>query len=356
MGGYSAVIKQQSEGIMAESVRGFWGRRVAVVATLACSVGALGALGAWSPASADSGPLVGAAHRALHYLSTQQQADGSIDHSASETDDYILGTTAAGGNPNALIASSGKSVYDFLTADIVDATSTSNRTGKLVQAVIAGHRNPRNFAGVDLLKKLEGPGGTAGGFYDPATGAFNNGGNATFEQANSMLGLEAAHNPLFPVTGKAIAFLKSLQDTSGPGAGGWPADGTDNTNSTAMALMALAGVYDHSADWAAFVFLHTQQDPASGGFAFTTLGPFGSPSSDPDSDALVIQGLVAARQDPGSARWTNAAGNAPTDIVTFQDPATGGFEFLHGVAPDAFTTTFVPAGLLERPFPILPCI
>jgi hypothetical protein len=337
--------------MMGETVRTVRGRRLAVALSFACSIGVLAS---WAvPARADADPLFGAAHRALHYLSTQQQADGSIDHSASETDDYILGTAAIGANPNALIASSGNSVYDFLAADITDATSTANRTGKLVQALVAGHRNPRNFAGEDLLTKLEGPRGTAGGFYDPATGAFNTGGNAAFEQANSILGLEAAHNRRFPVTPKAIAFLKSLQDTSGPGAGGWPADGTDNTNSTAMALMALAAACDHSADSAAFAFLHTQQDPASGGFAFTTLGPFGSPSSDPDSDALVIQGLVAAGQDPDSATWTNSAGNALTDIVTFQDPVTGGFAFLHGIAPDAFTTTFVPAGLLERPFPIL---
>jgi hypothetical protein len=128
----------------------------------------------------------------------------------------------------------------------------------------------------------------------------------------------------------------------------------DNTNSTAMALMALAAVHNHRADAAAFRFLHTQQDPATGGFAFTTLGPFGSPASDPDSDALVIQGLVAARQHPGSATWTNQHGNALTDIVTFQDPAPGGFSFLRGTPPDAFTTSFVPAGLLKAPFPIRP--
>jgi hypothetical protein len=127
----------------------------------------------------------------------------------------------------------------------------------------------------------------------------------------------------------------------------------DNTNSTAMALMALASVHRRDGVAAALAFLHTQQDPDSGGFAFTTLGPFGSPASDPDSDALVIQGLVAVHQDPGSPVWTNSSGNALTDIVTFQDPATGGFSFLHGIPPDAFTTTFVPAGLLERPFPIV---
>jgi hypothetical protein len=301
-----------------------------------------------------SSDLRDAARRALAYLGTQQLADGSLLGSASVTEDYILGATAAGRDPNTLVAPSGESVYDFLAANIADATTNANRTGKLVQALVAGRRNPLNFAGTNVLALLEGRGGTAGGFYDPATGGFGEPENAAFTSANAILGLVAARNPAFPVTRKAIAFLKGLQTTSGPGAGGWQADGVENTNATAMALMALAAVRDHSADRAALAFLHTQQDPATGGFAFTTLGPFGSTASDPNSDALVIQGLVAARQDPGSRTWSNANGNALTDILTFQDPATGGFSFVRGTPPDAFTTSQIPAGLLKAPFPILP--
>lgn len=323
-------------------------RALAVAAVLA------GALFSPTPAHGDSDQFTTAANRALAFLATQQLADGSLDDRASETEDWILGTTAAGRDPNRLVSSAGKSVYDFLAADFADATSDANRTGKLVQALVAGRRSPRNFAGHDVLALLEGPGGTAGGFYDPATGAFNTGGNAAFQQSNAMLGLEAADDDAFPVTRRAKAFLLSLQVTSGTGAGGWPADGTPNTNSTAMALMALAGDGDRHGRAAALAFLHTQQDPNSGGFAFSTLGPFGSPNSDPDSDALVAQGLVAAGQDPTGPRWTNARGNALVDILRFQDPATGGIFFLPGSPPDAFTTSFVPAGLLQAPFPITP--
>lgn len=146
---------------------------------------------------------------------------------------------------------------------------------------------------------MTGPGGAAGGFYDPATGSFCGGGNAAFTQANAILGLVAADNPACPVPPKAVAFLAGLQDTSGPGTGGWQADGVINTNSTSMALMAQAAVHVSGAN-AVFAFLHSQQDPSTGGFAFTTLGSFDSTASDPDSDALVIQGLEAAGQDPGS--------------------------------------------------------
>jgi iron complex transport system substrate-binding protein len=333
--------------------RGYHWRLVAVCATV------LGLAVAPATVRADSTPthgqLVSAANHALAFLATQQQPDGSLENFASLTEDWILGTVASGNDPNDLVAPSGKSAFDFLVADIADATSDANRTGKLIQTVVAAGRDPRSFAGQNLLAMEEGPGATAGGFYDPATGAFNTGVNATFHQSNAILGLTAAHDPQFPVTPQAIAFLKSLQATTDPGAGGWrasPEHGT-NTNSTAMALMALASVNDHSADAAALAFLHTQQDPSHGGFPLSTLGQFGNPNSDPDSDALVIQALVAANQDPGSPVWTNAGGNALSDILRFRDEATGGFFFLPGFAPDAFTTSFIPSGLLESPFPIL---
>jgi len=144
---------------------------LAVVATaLACS-------GLLAPAVAQAGDgrhdLRAAASRVLAFLSSKQLADGSLDERASETEDFILGDTAAGRDPNRLVASSGKSVYDFLAADIADATVDSNRTGKLVQALVAGRRDPTSLAGQNILARLEGPGARAGGFYDPVTGAFN---------------------------------------------------------------------------------------------------------------------------------------------------------------------------------------
>src|SRR5690349_15415574 len=55
---------------------------------------------------------------ALNYLATQQLADGSLDDRASETEDYILGTTADGKDPNKLVSSAGNSVYDWLAANM----------------------------------------------------------------------------------------------------------------------------------------------------------------------------------------------------------------------------------------------
>src|SRR5260370_23412460 len=154
--------------------------------------------------------LRGAAQGALDYLSTQQLADGSIQHAASETEDYILGATASGRNPNSLVSSSGKSVYDFLASDISDATTNANRTGKLAQALIAGGRNPLSFAGENILGLLEGPGGTAGGFYDPPPGRFGGGTKPALSQAHPLLGGPPAHHPAQPVTAESGAVPKKL--------------------------------------------------------------------------------------------------------------------------------------------------
>lgn len=311
-----------------------------------------------SPAHAQSAGLPFRAALALHYLATQQEPDGSIVDSSSATDYWILGFAAAGGNPNHLVSSAGNSAYTYLASPASGATTNADRTGLLVQALAAGRRNPTNFGGQNTLGLLEGPGGTAGGFYNPATGDFfdhdGESTNAAYDQSNAILGLLVSRNPAYPVPPKAVTALLNLQDPNG----GWSAEGVDNSNSTAMAMMTLASVGVHSADQAAFAFLHTQQDPATGGFFFETTGPFASTASDPDSDALVIQALVAAGQNPGHAAWSINGRNALTDIVTFQDTKPGagfgGFFFEPGLAPDGFTTSEVPPGLLESPFPIFP--
>jgi hypothetical protein len=305
-----------------------------------------------------------AAGKALTYLAAQQQSDGSIDGALGETADYALGAKFHGLDPNSLKASSGKSVYDYLTSWVTASIACTNKSntrdgntvGKLVQAVMAGAHDPAAFGGRNLLSDLEGPGGTTGGSYNATTGAFQDcasgGQNAVYAQANAILGLEAANNATYPVPSKAIDHLHTLQSTSG----GWPTFGSDNTNATALALMALAPLQNTCAAVdpvlaGALRFLHTQQDPNSGGMAYSNLGQWGNPASDPDSDALVMQALVDVGEDPASATWSNSKGSPASDILTFQDATSGGFSFDHASPPDAFTTSETPAGLDRAPFP-----
>ena len=338
-------------------------RLIAASATLAASL-ALGSMAA--SAATPSAP----ATKALQYLAANQQQDGSIDGAFGETADYTLGAAFHGIDPKTLKASpSNKTVFDYFTGWVSGSVSCSavantrdgNSIGKLVQAVVAGGFDPTSFGGRNLLADLEGAAATTGGAYDATTGTYADCGsydaktsthqNAVYAQANAILGIEAANNPTYPLPPAAIARLRTLQDP----AGSWSTFGAPNTSASAMALMALGnrvvsycGAAADPTLTAALAYLHTQQDPASGGFTYSSL--YGT-ASDPDSDALVIQALTAVGQVPDAPAWSNAKGNAVTDIATFQDSKSGGFSFDHSSAPQAFATTQVPPGLDRAPFP-----
>ena len=294
------------------------------------------------------------ATHAIQYLAAHQSADGSIDQSLAETADMVLGAAADGIDPNTLKALSGKNPYDFFAADLgtgsPKAFTDANQLGKLIQAVVTGHHDPTSFAGKDLVAKLTSSPMYSGGVFNDGAG----GANQAFTQSQAILALVAAGDSGFGGMASSVTELKSLRSTSGATKGGWQAFGTFDSNTTSMALMALHAAGDTATNDSttyndAFGYLHTQQDPASGGFTFST--DFGT-ASDPDSDALVIQALTAAGQDPTSASWTNTKGNAPTDILSFQDAASGGFVFAHGGKLQNFASSQVAAGILRAPFPV----
>jgi hypothetical protein len=70
--------------------------------------------------------------------------------------------------------------------------------------------------------------------------------------------------------------------------------------------------------------------------------------SDANSDAFVLQALVATEQTLSA--WTTAGQTPMTNLLTFQDAATGGFGL---PTPDTFTTSLgVPAALAGRAMPV----
>ncbi|MEA2646882.1 MAG: hypothetical protein QOE92_1965 [Chloroflexota bacterium] len=330
----------------------------AKLARPALILGTLAVFGPLPPAAALA--ACDPATHAVQYLAAHQSDDGSVDASVGETSDFVLSAAADGVDPNTLTGAAGKTPYDYLAADLAAPTpkafKDANQLGKVVQAVVAGRHEATAFGGRDLLAKLTSTSGSPA-FYDAGTGAFYDqfgGDNQAFANAQAILALAAAGDAGHPVPPAAVTELKSLQGTTGTGTGGWSAFGFYDTNTTAMALMALAAAGDTPANdtgtyAAAYAFLHTQQDPATGGFPLTT--DFG-PDSDPDSDALVIQALTAAGENAGGAAWSNTAGNATTDILAFQDPASGGFAFSRGGKLQTFATTQVAGGLRRAPFPV----
>src|SRR5207244_12321957 len=105
-----------------------------------------------------------------------------------------------------------------------------------------------------------------------------------------------------PVPAPVLTYQDGSQDADGS----WDyldvkgdRSGSD-TNSTAIALMALDASGDHSHDASALSWLATQQD-GNGGFPYQA--GFGS---DPDSTALAVQALMATGQDPAARAWAPA--------------------------------------------------
>lgn len=272
---------------------------------------------------------------ALEYLLAAQGPDGSIDGSIGETADFVIGAAAAGYDPATLHGcAGGTGALSFIATASDAAGADAGKTGKAILAVVAAGADPANFAGRDLPARLA-------ALYHPATGAYGDG--ATFGQALAMLAVAASGNS---VPAAATAWLASLQG----GDGSWsygsvaPAAGDGDTNSTAIALMALGAAGVHSADSAALTYLSSQQ-VSGGGFAYSTA--WGA-TSDPDSDAVVLQALLAVGQDPEGPAWSQPSGNVLTDLRAMQG-ADGGFVY-PGWGESAFVTSQVPAALMRVPY------
>ena len=317
-------------------------RRVAALAT----TGATGAaLLAFAIGSSSAATQVDPASRAIEYLQGQQSgSDGSIPvgpSTDSVSEEYAIGAAAAGYDPNALRHGTGPSVMAYLAAHAAAACTSAGACGELLQAVAAAGLSPASFGGVDLPTTLD-------SFYVAATGVFGNG--EAFTQTLAIQGLIAAHQA---VPAAALRHLAAAQDSDG----GWdyllikddpnaPTNfDTSDTNSTAMVLMALDAAGVHSRDRSALAWLHTQQD-ADGGFPYQA-----GAGTDPDSTALVLQGLLATGQNPEAPAWSPGGHGPLAELIATQN-AGGGFTFPGNPAPDAFTTAQVPAALGMAPYPV----
>ena len=291
-----------------------------------------------APASATAPTDHERATAALQYLLAAQSANGSIDGSLGETADFVIGTAAAGYDPATLHGCfSGTGALDFLATASDAVAADAAATGKAVLAVIAAGGDPTAFAGRNLLARL-----TA--LHHATTGAFGDG--STFGQSFAILGLVAAGSAV-PET--ALTELKALQDPDGSWSYGTApvAAGRGDTNSTAIALMALTAAGDYSTDSIGLGYLKTQQ-LADGGFPYQNSSTFGPPASDPDSDSIVLQALVAAGENPEAAAWSQASSNVVTKLRAGQG-TDGGYAY-PGMAENAFTTSQVPAALLRIPY------
>jgi hypothetical protein len=312
-------------------------RRLAVASAILATFLAL-PLGMAAATPQPSVPVTDAerATAALEYLLAAQRPDGSIDGSLGETADLVIGAAATGYDPATLRGCSGGTGALAFLATASDAASTdAAATGKAILAVLAAGDDPASFSGRDLVARLA-------GLYDSATGAYGDG--STFSQSFAILAVKASGGTVPAAALTTLAALQNATDGSWSyGSAPVPA-GQGDSNSTAIALMALDAAGDTSADSAGLAYLKTQQ-VADGGFVYSTA--WGS-TSDPDSDSIVLQALIEAGQGPTSTAWSEGSNDVLTDLRSSQG-ADGGFIY-PGSGESAFTTSQVPAALMEVPY------
>lgn len=301
---------------------------------VALAAAATAAIGPALTASAFT-PQTVAATQAISWLHGQQAADGTVAGSASRTEDTVLGLIANSQSVDSF-STDGKTPIDSLRSHIADEEKTAGNIGGLIMAVSATAADPTTFAGRNLLQDLACT-------YNASTGAFN---DQLFNDALAVLALPAGSAPT-----KAIAFLNDKQQADG----GWEfsAPYGSDTNTTAIVVLALTSANGMTAvvKDRALTYLKTQQK-ASGGFEYAA----GSPDSDPNSDAAVIQALLAMGEDPAGPAWTVAGKTAVSDLLTFQFD-NGGFGFVRPgsaatAAPDALSTTQALTALASKYLPV----
>lgn len=284
---------------------------------------------------------------ALDYLKTQQNADGgfgngmSPESSLSSTADAVLAIVAGGGAPNDW-SQADNTPLTYLSAKAPAATSGGD-LAKLILAATAVGENPRSFGGVDSVAGLEALTGTDGRIGG-ATDTF-------FSHCLAVVALAAAQRPIAP---EAQALIENAQQDSG----GWAWDGTAatpaDTNTTALAVQALAAAGQNASGPAiaqAMAYYKGIQN-TDGGWPYQNPSDYGT-ATDANSTAVVIQAILAAGQDPAGAEWQTAGGLTPVAALEAFQNESGAFAWQAAMPDDNLLATVqaIPA-LAGKAFPL----
>ena len=224
--------------------------------------------------------------------------------SQSDTATAILALAAAGDGSNQVRAGAVWLEHNFKTYLTDEGTLDTGRLGLLILAAVAAGVNPDTFGGTakanDLVARLEESEQMTGA----SAGAFGTGASlGEYNEALSLLALAAAKQ-LGTGTRLGEAYLAKLQCPDG----GWEYNrlatttacvkpdpktyaGPD-TNTTALAVMAIVATGGHFSHSPVTFFENSQE--TNGSFGFYGLAG-GGQTGDPNSTAYVIQALIALR-------------------------------------------------------------
>ena len=247
---------------------------------------------------------------AVAWLQGQQGDDGgwvgfSGTSDVGVTIDALLALVAAS---NRGISVDLTSATEFLTANGVEfAEAGTGQAAKLVIAAVTLGLDPANFSGANLIEEM-----TDG--FDSNTDMY---GAGLYDHALVVIAMVAAGVEL-PESAIPAFEERQLED------GSWAFDGTKivgngDTNTTAIALQALAAAGATEGDLIMHGVEYLAASALPNGFAFQT-GP--GALADANSTALVVQGLIAAGEDPTAQQWQNVAGL----LLAFQNES-GSFSY-----------------------------
>lgn len=296
--------------------------------------------------------------RAIAWLHTQQLPDGSFGNAtwgnASVTADVVYVLALAGEDPGGPAwTKGGKSALDALAALTPEyiASGDAGQAGKVARAVAAAGRNPRKFAGTDVIKVIEQA-------YNPATGRYHP--TLLFRHT---LAVEALRRAGEPVPTAAVNALLTAQLPNG----GWfwafvepgqidPSKDQSDVDATGRVLQTLAGplgmqcltaTYGRAATYLAGGQL------ASGGWGVRA----GQAPENANSTGLVIAGLRASGRNPDAAPFRTADHTATATLLSYQEPI-GAFIYIKQAGKEEsrlMATADALAGLLQPLTPTAIC-
>ncbi len=300
-------------------------------------------LGSLTSASAHQLDTARTLASALAWLRDQQRADGGFAGFSGESDpgissDAALAFAAAGIDLQSVRAPGEQaSLLDYLASVTSSYSERVGGAAKLALVAIASGRDPRNFAGIDLIVRIR-------QHYDATTGLYD---TQLFSNAYALLALAAYDRNLVPE--KAIRAVIDRQGADGSWAwDGSTAPGAGDSNTTALAVQALValGYGDHPAITHALDYFRSVQ-AADGSFAYQPSEPL---AGDANSTALVIQALLATGQEPQSDTWRWAL----DALAHFANPS-GALRWRDDAPDDnLFATAQAIPALALQAFPIRP--
>lgn len=302
-----------------------------------CAIAVL-VVGGAPVAAATEAELSTAVSAGAEYLSSQQQADGSVAGFGGETEWAAVAVAASGADPAETKADSGESLVDAIEAAVPAPTSPATEFERKIIALAAADKDPSDVSGTNYTQTLADA-------YDGTQI-----GDPTLLNDDSFGIIAAAatgDDLLVPVAAGALDYLLSHQQPDGGFS--WTTNtcdlfcGTDS-NDTAAAIVAMHAAetleIEHpdleSGRTAATGFLLGTQQP-DGGFGYDALSPSDGSSTAWGLIALNTLGSLYATQADAARNWL---------LINQNDDGGFGYGPKGTTGSDTYTTSHALIALL----------